>query len=359
MESFDLTICSTRVRVQSNDGRFVRYARQHFAPILLEGALEPEITISFTRERRSRAPTDFLSDHEKVCRGVYVNEREIVWSEVPYLEGLRMTFSRAEGNMDVAAAYAPSASLKRTIWKMALAVVGRAGSPNRFYFELMYNLVYYPVFWRLRKRSIFLMHGGGVAIDGAGVVIVGAQGTGKSTLIAQLLARPGSAFISDNLILFDPWRVYSCHEPLRIDMRMLSRMPHMSDLLERIDVPVPLGRTAFNVARSKRCEETVPAIFIVPRMSRAETSLRPVPKETVIERIRCFNTLADEVRSFEVFASVLCPASPSPGAREAETRALESLLGAARCYEMNIKYGEHPGETAAKLDAVLSPVKSG
>jgi hypothetical protein len=358
MESFDLKICSMRVRVRSNDERFVRYARAHFAPVLVEGVGEPEVAISFERGRPG-ALADLMSDHEKVCRGVHVNDREIVWSEVPYLEGLRMTCARTGDVMEVEAKYAPPASLKRTLRKTALAFVGRAGSPNRFYFELMYNLVYYPVFWRLRRRGIFLMHGGGVAIDGVGVVIVGAQGTGKSTLIAQLLARPGSEFISDNLILFDPRRVYACHEPLRIDTGMLSRMPHLNDVLERVDVPVPLGRTAFNVARNRRREEIVPAIFIVPAMSRAETNLRPLPKETVIEWIRCFNTLADEVRSFEVFASVLCLASPSPAAREAETSALEALLGAARCFEMNVKYGEHPGETAAKLDAALLQVRSG
>lgn len=359
MQALDIVICSMRVRVRSNDDRFVRYARAHFAPVLAEGAFEPDVAVTFMREPGGGAPVDLMAGHVKICRGVHANEREIVWSEVPYLEGLRMTFARTGDVMDVASSYAPPASLSRTLKKAARALVGRAVSPNRFYFELMYNLVYYPVFWRLRARSIFPMHGGAVAVDGTGVVVVGAQGTGKSTLIAQLLARPGSAFVSDNILLFDPWRVYACHEPLRIDERMLARMPHLGGLLERVDVPVPLGRVAYNVARGRCRGEAVPAIVVVPKMSRAETSLQPLPKETVIERIRCFNTLADEVRSFEVFASVLCPALGAPGTREAETRALEALLGPARCYEMNIRYGEHPAETAARLEAVLSRERRG
>ena len=353
MNSCDIVICGTRARVRSNDAAFVRYTRAHFGPVLVEGPGEPEINISFLRGEKG-PPPDLRSGYDKVCRGVYAGERGVVWNDVPFLPGLRVTFPAAGERMSVEAIYAPPRSMLRSLKRTALRLAGHAAPRELFYFEIMYNLVYYPVFWRLRRRGIFPMHGAGIVTGERAIVVAGAQGTGKSTLVAQLLAGGGSAFLSDNILLRDRDRVYPCHEPLRIDTGMLARMPHLETLLEPLDVPVPLGRRAFNVARRVYRESAAPDVVLVPRMSRAATGLRPIAREAVMDRMREFNMLADEVRSFEVFASVLGAATGAAGVRDEDTRALEALLSHARCFELTIRYGEHPAETAAALEAALA-----
>jgi hypothetical protein len=351
MDSCDIVIAGERTRIRSNSEPFIRYARSHFAPVLAEEAGECEVEISYLHGEAGGSP-DFRGQYDKVCRGVYVGER-IVWNDVPFLPGLRMAFRVDDRRMGVEAAYAPPRSALRSLKRAALFLSGRAVPRERFFFEIMYNLVYYPIFWRLRRRGIFPMHGAGVVTRGLAIVVAGAQGTGKSTLVAQLLAGSADGFISDNILLYDGGRVYPCHEPLRIDAGMLARMPHLEAILDPVDVPVPLGRRAFNVARRAYRDSASPDVVLVPRMSRAATGLRPIARETVMDRVREFNTLADEIRSFEVFASVLGAAMGAAGVRAEETRALETLFSRARCFELTIRYGEHPAETAAALEAAL------
>ncbi len=353
MESCDIVICGARARIRSNDGAFARYVRVHFAPVLAEATGEPELVVTYLRGEPG-TPPDLRTGYVKVCRGVYAGERNAVWNDVPFLPGLRMTFSLSGGPLQVEAVYAPPRSAFATLKKAARAAVGRAPSRQRFYFEILYNIVYYPVFWRLRGRGVFPMHAGGAIFGGRAVVVAGAQGTGKSTIIAQLLAGAGSAFVSDNILLYDDRLVHACHEPLRIDPGMLESMPHLGPALEPVDVPVPLGRRAFNVARSAYRDAAAPDVFIVPRLAGAPTRVRPITPREVAERIRSFNTLADEIRSFEVFASALRAATGAPGLHDEESRSLHALLGRAKCYEMTIRYGEHPAETAAALEAALA-----
>jgi len=353
MDSCEIVLCGARTLIRSSDEAFVRYARCHFAPVLAEGPGEPEIEISFLRDDPGEPP-DLRADYDKVCRGVYAGGKGVVWNDVPFLPGLRMTFARSGERMIVEAVYAPPRSTLRSLKRAALRLAGRAAPRERFYFEIMYNLVYYPVFWRLRRRGIFPMHGAGIAALGRAIVVAGAQGTGKSTLVAGLLAGGDSSFLSDNILLYDRDRVYPCHEPLRIDTETLARMPRLETMLDPVDVPVPLGRRAFNVARRFYLESASPDVVLVPRLSRGATGLRPIARGAVMDRVREFNTLADEIRSFDVFASVLGAGTGAAGVRGEETRALDALLSRARCFELTMRYGEHPAETAAALETALA-----
>lgn len=352
MESCDIVICGTRVRVRSNEDAFIRYARAHFAPALAEGAGESELDVAFLAGERG-APAGFESGYERVCRGVWAGPRDVVWEEVPFLPGMRIRMTRASGRVEIEAAYAPPSSPLRSLKRTALVLAGRAAPRERFYFEIMYQLVYYPLFYLLRRRAIFPMHAGAAVVDGRCVVVAGAQGTGKSTLVAQLLARGGSAFLSDNILLHDRERVYPCHEPLRLDTGMLARMTHLAGLLEPLDVPVPLGRRAFNVARRAYGESASPDVVIVPRLSAAATALRPLSPGAVVDRVRSFDVLADEIRSFEVFAAAFDAGTGAAGGLAERMRALEALVGRGRCFEMAIRRGEDPAETAAALEAAL------
>lgn len=348
-DTIGIRLGTVHVRISSNDEAFMAYTRSHFKPVLDEGASAQSVEVEYVAGERGDDEGALLSRYAKVGRGVFARDGETVWNSIPYFPGMSVRFSGREDKLTLRAAYKPVPTLKGKARRMLGSLSGQEGRKNQFYFELLYYLVYYPVFWILRNSDIFVLHGGGIEARGTGIVVVGAQGTGKSTLIANLLGLEGSRFLSDNLILYDGTRIYSCHEPIRIDDRVLGSVPQIMERIEKMVLDVPLGREAFNVQRESYVESMEPDVFIVPRMSNDDTGLRPLSHEEVIARARAFNMLADEVRNFEIFGSALCHLSGARAHCDREIQALNELLDGKRCYEMNIKFGEDPGETSALL----------
>jgi hypothetical protein len=333
------------VRLSSDDAEFLGYAGSHFEPVTAGPSERPGVEATFTRgaceeEKRARA------GYERIGRGIFSNGRVVLWNSVPYFPGLTMTFRLEDGTLAVDAWHDPPSSMTGTAKRFVKAIYGRAEGKSVFFFELLYYLAYYPAFRMLLDRGIYPLHGGGIEARGRRIVVAGAQGTGKSTLISNLLLESGSRFLSDNIILFDRGKVYSCHEPLRLDTEMLGSKPRLQEMIGRIDLDVPLGRTAGNVSREKYLESMEPEIFMIPRISRSATSLTPCTAEEFIRKSIYFNSLADEVRSFDIFASVVGQAFPpeAPPCGAAET--LGSLIEGRKVYDLGIGYGEDPAETA-------------
>ena len=342
------------VKIHSNDSDFLAYAGSHFKPQVLSEPQSPLVEVSFVRDARQEDEKSVLSRSDKIGRGIYKNQENVVWSSVPFFPGLTVSFSFARECLIVDAEYSQDRTMKRRLKTLAASLTAGAGHRNSFYFELLYQLVYYPAFWVLMGSGISILHGGGVQTAGKGIVMAGAQGTGKSTLLATLLAESGSKFISDNILFFDEKTVSPCHEPVRIDEKLLIEVPGLRDNIEKIELDVPLGRSAFNVRDEVCAESMTPDIFLIPRMSLSETNLVPASMESVLSRIICFNKLADEVRSFEVFSAVLRQKFPSDRPYGWDTVTLRNLLDGKGLYDLNIKYGEHPRETARKLLETVS-----
>jgi hypothetical protein len=118
---------------------------------------------------------------------------------------------------------------------------------------------------------------------------------------------------------------------------------------------VPLGRTAGNIRRERYTGSMEPDIFVIPRISREATSLDPCTKEEFIRKAMYFNILADEVRSFDSFDSVLgqvFPPKTPPGDRAGT---LGELLEGKELYELGIGYGEDPAVTARTFIELICP----
>lgn len=352
MTELHVEVGSIPVRISSDDGEFIDYARGHFGPAVRESLRAFAVETSFLRGKIEDEGT-LISRFDRIGRDTYTDGDLVLWMAVPYFPGLAISVRRGKDTLFVEAIHAPGGGIGNRLRKIASTLRGGHRSRSVFYFELLYHLVYYPVFRVLLDRGVHVLHGGGVEVGGRRVVIVGAQGTGKSTLIANLLVKAGSRFLSDNIIFFDRTRVFSCHEPIRLDSRMIASMPALRDLVEPIDLDVPLGRTACTVRAETVLDSMEPDDVIVPRMSRAATGLVPCPKESVIRKARCFNALADEVRTFELFGSVIGQVFPSRYGCAHEIETLDRLLEGARLFEMNIRYGEDPVQTARIfIDAV-------
>lgn len=85
--------------------------------------------------------------------------------------------------------------------------------------QYIYNCIFFPplIEW-LGRNSIFVFHGGAVAWDEDGVVVMGPSGSGKTTAVLSLL-QAGFRFLTDDIgLLFDgaKLRVSGLSEPINL-----------------------------------------------------------------------------------------------------------------------------------------------
>lgn len=66
------------------------------------------------------------------------------------------------------------------------------------------------------KRGDFLLHGGGIARDGMGVILFGSNGSGKTALVLHACLRHGWAFLGDDLVLLRDGRALCVPEQPRV-----------------------------------------------------------------------------------------------------------------------------------------------
>jgi hypothetical protein len=150
------------------------------------------------------------------------------------------------------------------------------GLGDREYFTLM-NLVRSCLAWMLPSRGGALLHAAGLVIEDRGFVLVGAEGTGKSTW-ARLGEEAGGKVVSDDLVLLDP--AHGGYDLLGAPFRSTHRttmlkgrwplaavlFPDHGDRPKLEPVPALLAkaRIAANltfIADAVECDERVPALI--------------------------------------------------------------------------------------------------
>lgn len=77
----------------------------------------------------------------------------------------------------------------------------RPGPRERAAYTLL-NLVRASLAWRLPSRGALLIHAAGIELDGRGFILVGSEGSGKSTWASQA-ELGGAHVVSDDLLLVD------------------------------------------------------------------------------------------------------------------------------------------------------------
>jgi hypothetical protein len=83
--------------------------------------------------------------------------------------------------------------------------------------------------WWLTRRGLQLVHGGAVGIDGAGVLLAGKGGSGKSTT-ALLCVEDGMSYASDDysVLQLEPGpRAFGLYNSAKIRPQDLARFPHL------------------------------------------------------------------------------------------------------------------------------------
>jgi hypothetical protein len=119
-------------------------------------------------------------------------------------------------------------------------------------------LLQYPVMWWATVQGRAPLHGSVIDTGAAVVLLAGASGVGKSTLVANEVSA-GAAAASDNLCVTDGRSVWGVVEPLRLDGGRGRRTTH--------------GRREAHLAR--RVDRLVPDVVAVLRRGGADETARP------------------------------------------------------------------------------------
>ena len=174
-------------------------------------------------------------------------------------------------------------------------------------------LVHYPALWMASTRGRVPLHVSACVVGDESVVLAGASGMGKSTLISRELSA-GARIVSDNLCVSDGTTVWGVVEPLRIEGGTGRRMPH--------------GRR--EAAGADRLASLVPDRLLVLRRGQgSELVVRECEPEAAVRALIASTYIAGELRRYWGFAATLATATgwgPIHPSIEGVARALASSV---------------------------------
>ena len=202
------------------------------------------------------------------------------------------------------------------------------------FFELTYPLVYYPLFWYLETlKNTHILHASAVKMKNKCVFICGLDGIGKTTLALSLSKEPGCALFSDNLIFYDKDYVSPCYEPIRIhkaDEKSLweGRFRRINAFRTLKDFYEPLS---FDPRLKER-----PDIAIIPFFG-SGFSTRKIENAEFAQKALNINQLTAELGNYNEYACLLNLLVPQYDIWQERAKALQSLLGQARCFEITMR----------------------
>jgi hypothetical protein len=184
-------------------------------------------------------------------------------------------------------------------------------------------LLQYPVMWWASVKGRAPLHGSVIDTGEAVVLLAGASGVGKSTLVANEVAAGGAA-TSDNLCVTDGQSIWGVVEPLRIDGVRGRRTTH--------------GRREVHLEH--RVERLVPDVVAVLRRGTApEAQVSAVDAAAAWRALATGTYTAGELRRFWPFAATLAagtgigpvhpPVTPLCRLLAERARTIEIVLGHA------------------------------
>jgi hypothetical protein len=198
-------------------------------------------------------------------------------------------------------------------------------------------------------RGLFGLHAGAVARAGAGYLLPGSSGSGKSSLCATLV-RAGFGYVSDDFVLLSAvsgrLSCVPCFRTMTLDVAWAMRLPELGFVA---DLPAqPDGKRAFDPDRcfpEGRASEMSPTALLFPSIAaRPRSALRPISAGDAFRR------LLPQSRF-----------SAAPRAAEAHVRALEVLVRSAPAFELH--HGEDflraPEATLRRVLEALDPAPAG
>jgi hypothetical protein len=244
-----------------------------------------------------------LDRFEAVSRGVWRRGSEVVWTNVATsgfdllvaLDGERPRFTfRRRPTMAVRAADLLAARARQLT---------------------LLTLLAYPAMWWAARNGRAPLHVSAFEASGRTLLIAGATGVGKSTVLQQEM-EAGARPISDNLCVTDGTDVWPVAEPMRVEGGGGDRAPH--------------GRAQRSIrARPGRVN---PDVVVVLR--RGPTGVKRLDPASAARAIASGTYMAGELRRFWSFAALLAAATGVGPAHPVVTASSEALAKEIPCFEV-------------------------
>jgi hypothetical protein len=199
----------------------------------------------------------------------------------------------------------------------------RSSSAEQDVWLLSRPLFTLPLVELLKRRGLYSVHAGGVAVDERAIVLAGASGSGKSTL-AVALARAGFDFLADDMVFLSrdgaAVRVHSFPDEADLTDASAAWFPELSALVGRTPSGWPKHRVrveeVFATALAPVCE---PGLIVLLEISaRSDSAVTPVAPETAL---------------LELAPNVLLT---QPAASQAHLDALGALVASSGCYRLEM-----------------------
>ena len=205
---------------------------------------------------------------------------------------------------------------------------------------LTHPLFTIPMAELLKQRGLYMVHAAGLGLNGRGLLIAGATGTGKTTLTIALL-RAGFDFLGDDTIFLrvnrTGLRALAFPDEIDATADTVCLFPELQNAMRQL----PGGnRQKRSFVQSRVYDATVtwgcaPAILVFPQPAGAhESVLTHMPREAALLELIC-NVLRTEISS-----------------TQAHLDALATLVKQCRCYRLHT--GRDFGALAVRLRSLLN-----
>jgi hypothetical protein len=196
-----------------------------------------------------------------------------------------------------------------------------------------------PLVEVLKRRGLYSVHAGGVALGGRAILFPGASGSGKSTLVVAL-ARAGFGFLADDMVFLSNeadqgLRVHAFPDEADVSDRTAGWFPELASLVGATPAGWPKHRVRVeDTFAASVAEVAEPALVVLPRIGECrESTIEPAdPSDALLE-------LAPNVLLTERASS------------QAHLDALGRLVRSSRCYRLTT--GRDFGRVAARLRTLL------
>jgi len=351
------------LELRTNEAKIAELIRRFYSEDRPVDSLDIRLNLEWRRSLSRRFEPPRLSEGWlRLGRWIFVrggNGRDDAPPELicafPGAGGLTLRFRRGEG-LDIEAVYRYSATRRFVRWLMNLYRGKRRRSVRQ---QLLHHILrftmYYPLFWHLRRcRGLGVLHAGAVEVDGVGVVLAGLSGVGKSQIAFSLLSLEGTKFVSDNLLLFNNEKVFSCPEPLRLSPSDFKALPDGGSRLRRLGGAEVCKCNRFKIPPGETAEEFKPSILFFPCFA-DKSFLREMSREEAIARLLATVDPTGVLSDYRGFQCTLDLAFP-PLRRISDGRGqLADLLKDVQCCVLGVRKEE---EMKDVIERYIMPVIS-
>lgn len=292
----------------------------------------PNIYVNFSQKN-----FEISKNTVRIARNIWIGNYSVFISEIEIFPGLKLKIQIDQNTLYV------DAFLAKKDRTLAGRITSFFRSKNKFeelkFIVLNYYLILVPFFYYLEHfNGLSLLHASAIELNGKGVVLSGLGGVGKSTFSLGTLFLKSSKFISDNLILFDNEKIYSCPEAIALDNKSIQILDGIKQYLVPRDIKYSHGRVWYHVNPEVIIHETTPKYLFWLQWG-DKNEVIPIEKKTCIKYLLQINLLAKEVREYSMIAAALNLNFPQVTPSEKHYEKLDYLLSNVDCNILRFRPG--------------------